>query len=240
MREPVPVPPYVHWPEFKRALRGIWKVGPPDWPNPNVALVGSAGSGKTTLAREILDLRDYVCVFGTKTADASLYEPLRKRGYVLRDQWNPENTHERRVIFRPPLKAPTPDALEAQRAAFQGALLRVFQTGGWTLYFDEVRYLSQTLKLANELDLLWLQGRSLGVVMVAGTQRPVSVPRNMFEQSRFSFLWRIPGRDDRRTASDDQGAARDVVFETAAILPPHECLFVDSEQDLLVRTKVER
>jgi hypothetical protein len=238
--EPSAMPPYEHWPEFRRYLRQTWTVGPPNWPNSNVAIVGTAGSGKTTLARDILQLRDYVCVFGTKRSDASLYAPMEKLGYKIRDEWSPERTDEPRVIFRPPLSAPTPQALNAQREAFQKALLSVFQTGGWTLYFDEVRYLTETLKLATELNLLWLQGRSEGVTIVASTQRPVSVPLNMFEQAHFFFLARISGAEDRKTAAAYTGPSAPVVYEAVATLPPHEFLFIDNEMDVLVRTKVER
>lgn len=232
------VPPFVAWRDFYDWFGGHWEVGPPDWPNANIAIVGMAGSGKTTMARELLKLRDYVVVFGTKTQDASLYDPLRKQGFVIKDKWSPDDTKDRRVIFRPPLAEPTKAALEKQREAFREALLGIFDTGGWCIYLDEIRYLSETLKLQTELDLLWLQGRSLGVTIVASTQRPVSVPVNMFEQAAHLFLFRITRREDRATASEFTGPSAGVVFETTAMLPPHELLYIDSSRDILARTRV--
>lgn len=234
------MPPFVRFPLFMRTLAEVWQMGPPDWPNPNVAMVAMAGSGKTTFARQILQLRDRVCVFGTKTQDSSLYDPFSRLGYRITSDWNPEQFDQPRVIFKPPLAAPTRAALALQRDAFERALMHVFQVGGWTLYFDEVRYFSETLKLADTLNLLWLQGRSLGICMVAATQRPVSVPLNMFEQSRFFLDWRISGKDDRRTASDYTGTNAPIVYEVIARLPRYEALFVDKETDLLLRTRVER
>lgn len=232
------MPPYLRWHQFLAELDTIWRPGPPRYENSNMALVGRSGSGKTTFAREILKLRDFVCVFGTKTKDPSLYDPLVKQGYRLVDEWNPEQIDQSRVIFRPPLAAPTAQALAAQQEAFRTAMLRVFRVGGWTIYWDEARYLSETLKLSNEMNLLWLQGRSLGVTIVAGTQRPVSVPINMFEQSRFLATFRITGADDRRTMAAYTGANQPVVQEAAAILPRHEVMFVDGETDFICRTRV--
>lgn len=197
-----------------------------------------AGSGKTTLARELLRLRDYVVVFGTKTQDASLYKPLQAQGYVLSEKFDPGDDSPAKVIFRPPLSEPTKAGLAKQREAFREALLGIFEAGAWTVYLDEVRYLSQTLGLATELDLLWLQGRSLGVTIIASTQRPVSVPLNMFEQSAHSFLFRITSRDDRNRAAEYTGPNAGRVFETVGLLPPHEVLYVDSAEDELVRTRV--
>lgn len=237
-REGVTVPPFVSWPQFRRTLDGLWVPGPPTWPNTHIAIVGATRSGKSRFTRAIVDLRDRVCLFGTKLVDEPLYGPLQQDGWVMQDHWNPQDTRNERVIFRPPLRAPTQVELDRQREAFRGALLQVFRVGGWTLWFDEVRYLSETLKLANELNLLWLQGGSGGTTIVALTQRPVSVPLNMFEQSRFLVTFRIAGVEDRRTMSGYAGMSQPVVFEVAARLPKYELLFVDTEEDLLMRTRV--
>lgn len=234
------VAPYVHWPEFKSILNRLWVPGPPDWPNTNIAIVGKARSGKSTFTREIADLRTRVCLFGTKMIDEPLYGPLEDRGYQIKSRWDPADTSEERVIFRPPLKDPSPQAIAQQREAFRVALVRVWQLGGWTLWFDEIRYLSETLRLAGELNLLWLQGGSAGTTILGLTQRPVSVPINMFEQSRFLVTFRITGRDDRQTMASYAGTAQPYVFEIAAMLAPHELLFVDTELDILLRTRVER
>lgn len=237
--EPVAVPPFMYWPEFKALLGQLWRPGPPSWPNTHMAIVGATRSGKSTFTREIMRMRDYVCLFGTKNVDEPLYGPLLKQGYVIRERWNPENTEERRVIFKPPLTDTSAKAHAAQKEAFRQALDRVYQTGGWTLWFDEIRYLADDLGLARELNLLWLQGGSNGTTIVGLTQRPVSVPLNMFAQSRFLVTFRISGREDRRTMANYAGGLEPVLFETAAILPRYELLFIDSEEDLAVRTMVE-
>jgi hypothetical protein len=116
--------------------------------------------------------------------------------------------------------------------------MSLYRVGGWTLWLDEVRYLTELLKLDRELNLLWLQGRSAGTVMVALTQRPVSVPLNMFEQSRFLITFKIKGLEDRRTMASYAGENQPVVIDVAARLPKYELLMVDAEDDYAVRTRV--
>ena len=153
---------WMPWHQFKPWFAKEWQ------PGDHVAIVGMTGSGKTTFARQILKLRGYTVVFATKAKDDSLYKPLERMGFVIRDEWDPgawEETGERYVIFRPmrPGERPTRDVLERQAESFREALLDVFVVGGWCCYFDEVRYLADDLGLARELNVLWLQGRSLNI-----------------------------------------------------------------------------
>ncbi len=227
-----PVPPYEEWPAALRYLQQHWDVGQ------HMALVARTRSGKTTAARRMLTLRDWVVVFGTKARDPDLYDALQAQGYVVKEEWTPDDLSDNRVILKPPLGDAEDADFARQRATFRKALIGLFSTGGWTLYLDEVRYIAVDLNLRVELDRLWLQGGALGVTIVAATQRPRSVPLNMFEQASWFGLWRLADREDRARASEMLGPFQGVAAETAAILPRYEFLLVDLVDDHAFRTKV--
>lgn len=231
------MPGFTDWSKFLPWFGSDWNSDP-DYGAEHVVLVGQAGSGKTTLAREILDYQPYVVVLGTKTRDNSLYDPLVQRGYTIVDKFDPTNLEHPKVIFAPKLEEPTPRALAAQGSAFQKALTGIFQTGGWCVYADEVRYLTETLKLQSILNTLWLQGRSLWITLVVSTQRPVSIPLNAFEQATHSFLFRTAGKEDRIRSSEFQGGNSPVVYETLVQLPHHEFLYVNKITDFMTRSQV--
>lgn len=226
------VPPYTEWPDTLAYLRQNWTVGQ------HMALVARTRSGKTTAARRMLALRDWVVVFGTKERDSDLYDALEAQGYVTKPSWEPSDLSANRVILKPPLGEGRDEDFAHQREVFRRALIGLFRSGGWTLYLDEVRYIAVDLGLRTELDRLWLQGGALGVTIVAATQRPRSVPLNMFEQSSWIGAWRISDREDRDRAAMMMGPLRGVAMETMEILPRYEFLLVDLIDDHAFRTKV--
>ena len=206
-----------------------WHVGQ------HFALVARTRSGKTTFARSLLEIRDYVVVFGTKPRDVELYDGFRRLGYVIKDRWDPGDTRERRVIYRP---HGTLTDVEPQRRAFTDALERIYDTGGWCVYLDEVLVLSRDLGMQRLLDRMWTQAASNGVTIVAGTQRPRGAPMNMFEQSEWFGLWRIPDAEDRQRAAEMLGDLRGAATEAMVRMPRYELMVVNTTEDLAVRTKV--
>lgn len=226
------MPEFIGWGAFMREFRASFLQGQ------HVTIVGTTGSGKTTLARQLLPIRDYVTVMATKARDTSLYTPLERMGYVVTDTFDADDTDEPRVIFRPKLDAPTRTARDEQAEAFREALIDVFNTGGWAIYADEVRYLTQYLGLATEMELLWLQGRSLGVSLIVSTQRPVSIPLLAFDQADHLFLFRNTDRQNVQRMSEFTGADVDLARYVIPRLPLHEALYVDTRSGRMVRTRV--
>lgn len=221
---------FLRWAAFIRDFD--WQQGE------HITLVGTTNSGKTTLARELLPLRDYVVVLATKPRDSSLYDPLVKKGYVIESSFDPTAEDGNKVIFRPPLDAPTSEAIEEQSDKFRDALIEIFRAGAWCVYADEVRYLTDNLHLKREFETLWLQGRSLGVSLVVGTQRPVSIPLLAFDSATHLFLWRNTDYRNINRMAEFSGTDEDMVRETIPQLPQHEVLYINTRTGNIVRTNV--
>lgn len=158
----------------------MWKQGE------HVAIVGSTGSGKTYLENRLLKYRGYVIFFRTKA------EP--RRADPMDGEWTRVRTVDaittRRRYW---LLEPT-----YERQSEQGHRLfeRARAEGGWTLAIDELY--GATLPHVNlEKPVTWglTQGRSMGITMVCGMQRPSRVTRFALTEATHSFVFAVEGRD---------------------------------------------
>lgn len=229
------------WATFLSIIGETWGkpgISPKGGQGEHVTLVGATGSGKTTLALQLLGYRSYVCVLGTKNEDAGLYPELQGKGYVLTGKPELNYREQPRVIFRPKLADLSAESKAAQAEDFKAVLDQVFDEGRWCLYGDEIRYLSDNLGLSKELDSLWLQGRSMGISMVVSTQRPVSIPVIAFESATHLFLFRATDRANIQRSSEFGGADVDLIRYTLPRLPRYEVLYVDTRTGEMLRTKV--
>lgn len=221
--------PYMEWQRFREWFQ--FRQGQ------HVTLVGTSGSGKTTLARElILPRRDFVVVMATKKRDSSLYDPLQRAGFVLTDEFDPYDRDNPKVIFRPSVSGVGRTGRENQAEAFGEALQGIFEAESWCVYCDEVRYLSDNLGLGVELETLWMQGRSLGISMVVGAQRPVKIPVIAYDANHL-FLWKSADKRDIDTMSEFTGSNINVARAVIPRLPRHEALYIDTVTDAMARTK---
>lgn len=157
----------------------------------HIAVIGNTGSGKTTLCAELLRARKYVLSIRTK---ADLHETLPGTKIQTATQFVKASiTRQYKYILQPNFPRAN-QALQIRRASNA-----IWKEGGWCIYYDELFYITQRLKLEEECDTLLTGGRSRGISVVCGMQRPVRTSRFAISQATHIISFRCERRDTRGT-----------------------------------------
>lgn len=221
----------VEWSEFQAQFFAQWQQGE------HVAIIGPTGRGKTTLARAILPRRSHVAVFATKPADATL-EKFRAEGYQKIRKWPPTD-QQPRVLLWPPMRNLVDDVRTQQRV-FSQAITQIFTAGKWTIFADELRYLTDTLRMRKHMELLWLQGRSNKITIVGATQRPAHVPLELYSQSTHLFFYGDRDDTNLKRIGGLGGLDSQVVRKSVAKLARHDVLYINATTEQMIVTRSER
>lgn len=226
-----PLPDFIPWGAFPAFMD--WRQGE------HVTLIGQTGSGKTTLALHLLDARKYVCVLATKPRSQT-FESLKRRGFKIVREWPVPFEAHPHVIFWP--KVRTMDDTIGQRRAIADCLESIYESGGWTIYADELRYIADPayLGLRTHLQLIWQQGRELDITMVGGNQRPAWVPLEAYSQASHLFFWREADEANLKRAASIVGMSKDLLKSIVPRLPKHEALYVRPNDGFMARTMIPR
>lgn len=229
--------PTLEWDQFVLDLRqgqDRWQQGE------HVALIGPTGCGKTTIAHTLLELRRAVCVMATKPESASLRRFAQDYGYKIIRSWDDKPVYDRRdqkthKIMLWPRIALLGDVRSQQREIHR-AMENIFTVGNWCVYLDELKYVSQTLRLQPIIDLYLLQGREMGISFMGATQRPAWIPLEVYDQSTHIFLWQE--RDERNLMRLAGIASLDsrLIRDTVTSLKRHEFLYINTRTANLVRS----
>lgn len=225
VRAAIPVLP---WERAIVALAATMKQGE------HVSILGSTGAGKTSVARRILPLRRYAVTLATKPRDDSL-EGFIRDGWHRSRKWPVDPRRHPRVVYWPKPGRLGDVARQADHA--RQLLEQVWQDGGWTVYWDELRYACKQLGLQPEIEQLYLQGRAMGITMVGASQRPAWVPLEAYSEASHLILLRT---NDRRNLDrlGEIGGEIDAREISAAVgtLRRYELLYVGTRTGALWRT----
>ena len=219
----------VAWSEFQRKFN--WRQGE------HLIAVAPTKGGKTTLLSRVLPRRDYVVVFVTKAFDPSFSKHYQ--GYKRVQNWDEVGPLDRRILLWPSPERTIRDFAAKQRRVFADALNRIFIERGWTVVIDEQHYCCTTLGLAPEIAMFLHQGRSSGLTVVNGIQRPAHVPVVSYSGSQHAFIWKTTDKKDAARLAALGGVNDKELAMNALGLRDHEFIYVDTVDGNPIRSKVE-
>lgn len=200
----------VSWNRIEEPFIQSWGRTGNRWEAQHVAILGPTGSGKSYLATHIVKERAerrnaHAVMVITKPGDST----ITKVKWPIIREWPPKYYGEERVVFWP--KVPTmKEGLKSQRDAIADMLDDLWRPNANTIvYFDEIAYVEIDLGLRQQISRAWREARSLGITLVATTQRPRNVSRYMHSEPTWKFSFRFADEDDARRAAEILGNRRE-------------------------------
>lgn len=176
-----------------------------------MGVLGPTGSGKSYFATRLLHQRvtrsgAHAVIVATKPADSTLRK-MTKKGWVLRRTW-PPSYGENRVIFWPASGRPS-EGTGRQRHAIATMMDDLWKAdANLIILFDELAYLEHELGLSRLTTKMFREGRSLGLSLMAMTQRPRYVSRYMHSETSWIVAFKPDDQDDALRVAEILGDRR--------------------------------
>jgi hypothetical protein len=231
--------PFVEWSDFADDFQAAWPANKGGQAQ-HVTVVGPAGQGKTTLILALVADRAErreanVVVLATKPKDPT----LSRLGWPIIREW-PPGYGQGQVIFWPKFPKDVRRAAVTQRMAFEPVMADIFADGKRVVVIDEVWYFTNVLGMEHMMTQFWAQGRSNDLIVVAGTQRPRSVPRSMFSEASWFFAFRTADEDELRRVGEIGGVDAKHLRSVMRTLKPHEFVVCRTRTGEMLRSMVKR
>lgn len=202
----------------------------------HVTLIGPTGSGKTYITAQLLRYSATperpAIVLGVKPRDETLDTWAKALKYPIVREWPPTLT-KRITNNKPsgwilwPKHEFDPEIDDPHLyVEFRKAILDSYKRGNRIILADEVFALATELGMKRELKTIWSRGRSMGLGVWAGTQRPREIPLHAYDQAHHLFLAHTPDEGMRERFDEIGGVDPRIVKDIVLRLGDKEFLYI--------------
>lgn len=202
----------------------------------HVCIMGETGRGKTTLAYDLLAIRDWVVVLGVKRVDETLEKFKAAGGYKLIKKWPPDIQYHRVILW---IKPKHLGGLREQSYILGTALNQIYLAGGWCVFIDDAGYVSGYLHMGSDIGIMLNQGRSSHLSVVVAMTQPKSVvarmPSEAFKQCRHQIIFRYTNQVEIKAISEITGIDNKTLLDYMQQMGEHDCIYKGKSQILLIR-----
>lgn len=170
----------------------------------HVDVLGQTGSGKSywmtyVLRQRQIARKSHIVVIATKPADKTLLGT----GWPVTQQYPPRDPRETAVIFWPAASGLDAAGMRAQAQKIYKLLQTLWHPdANIIVVFDEIAYVVNDLNFPPDIPMkaavtkYLREGRALGITVVASTQRPQGVPRQMHSESSWTVCFAPKDEED--------------------------------------------
>lgn len=225
------------WNKFKRNFK--WARGE------YVTILGPKGYGKTTLLLELCANRRYCVIFANKVHDETMDEFVEQHNFEVIPDWNKRAINDYRVVLWPRFTGVS--SFSHQASVFRNAINGtkdsegIFRQGNWTLALDEILYLTgpDGIGLDSEIKMLYTQGRSNGISLIAGSQRPRYIPQMMLDNADHFFYFKYTDEYAVKRLADVTGNIAYAVKEIVPQLRKYQFMYINRESGEYIVSQIE-
>jgi hypothetical protein len=205
-------PQRVPWEELGPDFLEAWGRPNGQFQPEHMEILGPTGSGKSYFEKVVLvdrvKLRGSACVILlTKPADKT----LAAMDWPVVTKWPPSewNSKNRQVIFHAKSNGLSRAARERQAEQVEQLLDGLWHPdANVVLAVDEIAYVEQELGLRTHMTTFFREGRTLGITVVASTQRPAGVSRAVHSETAWVVCFAPKDQDDAERMAQILGEKR--------------------------------
>lgn len=210
-RRSLPVPERVDWAQLGPEFIAKWGRPRGKLMPEHLSIYGQTGSGKSYFEAWALSNRaaargSHVVALVTKKADST----MAALGWPIVERY-PPGYGKPQVIYwaKAEGKPGSPEGIRKQRASVLHLLDSLWTPdANVVLSFDELAYVVEDLRLRAVATRYYREGRSLGITIVATTQRPAGVVRQMHSEAGWKVAFAPEDEDDAKRMAEVLGNRR--------------------------------